>query len=126
MQVNSLKRYYWVATIIFALLLIADGLGGVMQADAGMEVFVQLEYPMYLLQIIGIAKVLAGFAIVQTKWKTLKEWAFAGYAIDCVGATLSHMYSHSSAFEILLPFIFLAIASIPYFLWKKMEQHHVA
>lgn len=125
MQTHSSKKItiaYWVSTGIFAFFLIGDGLGGVLQAEAGKVSLAALGYPMYLLTIIGIAKILAALAILQNKYKTLKEWAFAGFAITCFGAFASHYFSHSSALMLVLPFIFLGIMAVPYILWKKIEN----
>lgn len=123
MQSHSSKKItiaYWVSTIIFALFLIGDGLGGVLHAEAGVVSLAALGYPVYLLTIIGTAKILAAFAILQNTYKTLKEWAFAGFTINCIGAFASHYFSHSSALMLVLPFIFLGIMAVPYILWKKI------
>lgn len=119
MNPKTLKIAYWVATIAFAAWLIGDGIAGVMHTATGVEVFVRIGMPLYVMTIVGIAKILAGLAILQTKFRTLKEWAFAGYAIDCLGASASHFSAHDSIGWILLPFVFLAIMFIPYWLWKK-------
>lgn len=116
---KTLNRSYWIATIIFALWLTADGMAGIMKAQAGVDSLLHLGYPLYLLTITGIAKVLGAVAILQTKWTTIKEWTFAGYAISCFGALASRIAVRDSFFLIVLPVIFLLIMFIPYVLWKK-------
>ncbi|HZD52477.1 MAG TPA: DoxX family protein [Woeseiaceae bacterium] len=69
---------YWVATALFALPLVMDGLGGVMHVQAGIDGVTHLGYPVYLLSIIGTGKLLAAVAVLQTRFSTVKEWAFAG------------------------------------------------
>lgn len=113
------KIAYWISTSIFALWLIFDGIGGVMQVQAGKDVLVHLGYPMYLLIISGVAKLLAAVAVLQTKYRTVKEWAFAGYAFTCLGAFASRAFVGDSVFMILMPLIFLALMFIPYYYWKK-------
>jgi hypothetical protein len=68
--------------------------------------------------ITGIAKTLGGIAIIQTRWRTLKEWAFAGYTFDCLGASMSHYFGGDPIGWILFPFFFLVLMGIPYVLWK--------
>lgn len=119
MKLKTVSTAYWVSTALFALWLIADGIGGVQQVEAGKEVLTHLGYPMYLLIIVGFAKFLAAAAIVQDKYYTIKEWAFAGYAINCIGAFLSRLYVHDSFMLTFMPLIFLAVMFIPYTLWKK-------
>ncbi|HEY4369445.1 MAG TPA: DoxX family protein [Steroidobacteraceae bacterium] len=119
MQPKNLKLSYWIATGIFALLLVMDGVGGVMRAEAGKESLAHLGYPMYLLTIMGVAKLLAAVAILQTRFRTIKEWAFAGFAISCVGAFCSRAAIGDGAGLLIFPVIFLAIMAVPYVLWRK-------
>jgi hypothetical protein len=122
MKPKTLRLSYQIATILFALWLIGDGLGGVLRAQAGVEIIVHLGYPLYILTLTGIAKMLAAVAILQTRFRTIKEWAYAGYAINCLGAAASHFFIGDSFGTVILPFIFLAIMFIPYFLWKKVGK----
>ncbi len=118
MNHKTLRTLYWIATIIFALWLVGDGLAGVFQAQAGKDSLIQLGYPLYLLTILGLAKILAAIAIIQTRYRLIKEWAFAGYAFDCIGAGLSWIIVGNTTFAVMA-FVFLAIMFIPYYLWKK-------
>ena len=121
MKPKTLKIAYWVATVLVALWLLADGIAGVMRAQAGMDSLVHLGYPVYLLTISGIAKILGAIAILQTRFRTIKEWAYAGYAFNCLLAFASHLYVGDAVFLTVMPLIFLAIAMIPYFLWRKIR-----
>jgi hypothetical protein len=118
---KTLKVSYWTATILFAILLVMDGLGGVMQAAAGKEALQHLGYPIYLLPIAGVAKLLAALAILQTKFRTIKEWAFAGFAITCFGAFFSRAAVGDGAALLIFPVVFLAMMFVPYYLWKKYD-----
>jgi hypothetical protein len=121
MAPKSLRIAYWTATIVFALLLVMDGLGGIMRAEAGVEALTHLGYPLYLLQTFGIAKVLAAIAILQTKFRTVKEWAFAGWAFTCVGAFVSRA-AVGDTVELIYPVVFLAIMAVPYWLWLRARH----
>jgi len=121
MKEKKLKILYWVATIFFAALMLLDGYGGVSQQEAGQEVLRHLGYPMYALIIFGIAKILGAIAIIQTKYQTIKEWAYAGFAFNFIGAFASRALAGDSAAIIIFPLIGLVIMLMPYFLWKKYE-----
>jgi uncharacterized membrane protein YphA (DoxX/SURF4 family) len=118
---KTLQISYWVATGLFALLLIMDGIGGVTQMEAGQEVMRHLGYPMYLLTIAGTAKLLAALAVVQSKFRTIKEWAFAGFTINCVGAFWSRAAVGDGWDTLIFPIVFLAIMAVPYTLWKRID-----
>ena len=124
MTTRSLTVSYWIATVIFALLLVMDGIGGVTQMEEGKEVLRHLGYPMYLLTLTGTAKLLAAAAVLQTKFRTIKEWAFAGFAINCVGAFWSRTAVGDGVDLLIFPIVFLAIMLVPYVLWKKIDATH--
>ncbi|WP_293307203.1 DoxX family protein [Pedobacter sp. UBA5917] len=117
---KKLKTWYWIATIIFALMMIMDGFGGVTQQEAGKEVLKHLGYPMYLLIIVGIAKLLGAISILQNKYTTIKEWAYAGFAINFIGAFASRAFIGDGISLLIPPLVALCIMFIPYVLWKKL------
>jgi len=125
MNPGTTKTLYWVFTLLLALMLIADGFGGITQQQAGQDVLRHLGYPMYLLIISGIAKLLAAIALIQWRYKTIKEWAFAGIAINFVGAFASRAFAGDSGFELIFPLIMLAFMFVPYFLWKRVQPRPV-
>ena len=120
---KNLKTWYWIATIIFALLMIMDGFGGVTQQEAGKEVLKHLGYPMYLLIIVGIAKLLGAVSILQNKYVAIKEWAYAGFAINFIGAFASRALVGDGISLLIPPIIGLIIMFIPYILWKKLTSN---
>jgi uncharacterized membrane protein YphA (DoxX/SURF4 family) len=118
---KKLTTWYWIATIIFALMMIMDGFGGVTQQEAGKEVFKHLGYPMYMLIIVGIAKLLGAVSILQHKYTTIKEWAYAGFAINFIGAFASRAFVGDGVSLLIPPLVALVIMFIPYILWKKLK-----
>ncbi|MEO6315821.1 MAG: DoxX family protein [Chitinophagaceae bacterium] len=119
MKIKTTRVVYWVITILFALLMLMDGFGGVTRQQAGVEVMQHLGYPIYALSIFGIAKILGALAIVQNKFKTIKEWAYAGFTFNFIGAMLSRAYSGDQTSWILFPLIPLAVLFLSYYFWKK-------
>ncbi|MCW3087707.1 MAG: DoxX family protein [Sediminibacterium sp.] len=122
MKPKTLTTLYWIFTIIFALLVFLDGIGGVTRQQAGIDALRHLGYPIYFLTIAGIARLLAVAALLQTKFKVIKEWAFAGIAINFVFAFASRAFVGDSFGLTVFPLIMLGFLFIPYTLWKKVEQ----
>ena len=85
MKPKTTKIWYWITTILFSLAILM----GVIPSEQGKELMTHLGYPLYLMTILGIAKVLGVVAIVQQKYKTIKEWAYAGFTFDILGASAS-------------------------------------
>ena len=125
MKTKTTKTLYWIFTILLCLMLFTDGFGGVTQQQAGQDVLHHLGYPMYLLIITGVAKWLALIAILQSKFKTIKEWAYAGVSINFAGAFASRAFMGDSFFETIFPIFMLGFMFISYFLWKKVNSSFI-
>jgi hypothetical protein len=119
MKTNKIKIFYWVSTGIFALLMLMDGIGGLMHEPTGVAIMKHLGYPEYVLTIFGVAKLLGALAILQPKFQTIKEWAFAGFAINFIGAFCSRAAVGDPFAELVPPVVMLLIMFVPYYAWKR-------
>jgi DoxX-like family len=113
---------YWSFTIIFALFMLLDGVSGVLHVPAGVEALQHLGYPEYMLNIVGTAKILGAIAILYNKFKILKEWAYAGFVFNTLGALASRYYVNDSGINLYFPVFLLAYIFISYYIWKKFEN----
>lgn len=85
---------YWIATIWLALGMVSTGIVQLLEAkegQGGVDMITHLGYPVYLLTILGIWKVLGVIAILIPKFPLLKEWAYAGFFFVMTGAIFSHL-----------------------------------
>ena len=80
-----------------------------------------LGYPLYFLYLLGISKVLGVLAIAYNKYKKLKEWAYAGFTIDIISASLSFAFVGDPLSAAIFPLIILAVMFLSYYFWKKKE-----
>lgn len=122
MKPKTIKIKYWITLVLFAGFMLVDGISGIAQVEQGKEILVHLGYPVYLLTITGIAKLLGSITLFQPKFRTLKEWAYAGFTINFLGAFASRLFVHDSIMEIISPLLFLAFMLLNYYLWKKTQQ----
>ena len=88
--IKTARRIYWTVTLLFVVTMMSAGLTYLAGASFNVEGVTHLGYPAYLLKILGIAKFLGGIAILQGRFRTLKEWAYAGYTFSLLGASASH------------------------------------
>src|ERR1700737_4538382 len=84
-----LRLLYWIPTALTALVMAGGGLGDALRTESALEVFHHLGYPDYFSTILGIAKLLGVVALLAPVPRTLREWAYAGFTFDVVGAILS-------------------------------------
>jgi uncharacterized membrane protein YphA (DoxX/SURF4 family) len=100
---------YWLTTALLGVVLLGSGLADLIAPPEMVEFLTSLGYPTYLLPLLGIAKLLAFVAIFAPRFPRLKEWAYAGVAINMVGASYSHIMNGDPIGNILLPIGILAI-----------------
>lgn len=122
MKPKTIKISYWAITIIFAVAVA----GSAIPTEAGEEVMATLGYPVYLLDILLVAKILGAIALVQPKFQIIKEWAYAGFTIDFIGAAVSGIITTGNSEFIIVPLIYLVVMFASYYLWKKKERLAVA
>ena len=82
------------------------------------KIMLALGYPLYLMKILGFAKILGGIAILTGKLPSMKEWAYAGFSFDFLGATASHVLAGDAAHAIF-PLLFFVFLAVSYYLWHK-------
>lgn len=118
--VTRTRILYWAIT---ALLMVPGAGGGVVELLTGgpesvAHTLLALGYPLYIMKILGLAKVLGGIAILTGRYPKLKEWAYAGFAFDFLGATASHLLAGDAA-HAPFPFAFFIAHMTSYLLWYK-------
>jgi hypothetical protein len=107
---------YWLATGLFCLAMGAGGTMNLLLAEIQKESIAALGYPEYLMTILGTAKVLGVIALLLPGIPLLKEWAYAGFTFDLLGASASHAFVADAPSEIVLPLFLLGIAGLSYYL----------
>ena len=121
MSPKSIKITYWVLNILFCLFHIMDAIGGLSKAKAGVDAMNAMGYPLYLMPFLSVLKLLGVIALLQDKFKTIKEWAFAGFSFTLIGATISHIAINDIPLFIIMPIVFLGILFALYYFWRKFE-----
>ena len=119
MTARTTTRLYWGLTSLFCLLMLADGVAGLLLEKNGQQAMRQLGYPVYLMTITGAAKILGALALLQPRYRTLKEWAFAGFAIDFVGAAASVVLAGLGFAGALPALVMAAVLCGLYALWQR-------
>ena len=100
------KIIYWGTTGFLAFGMLAQGISQTAHAQGFVDMFNHLGYPVYLLTIIGIWKIVGVIALLIPKFPLLKEWAYAGFFFIMSGALFSHIALGDSITE-TLPSVFL-------------------
>ncbi|MWC30625.1 DoxX family protein [Paenibacillus sp. MMS18-CY102] len=106
------KIAYWLVTLLLAAAIVLSGIGQLMQNEGNVELVDKIDFPVYILTILGIWKVLGAIALVMPGFPRLKEWAYAGIFFLMTGAALSHALADdyvSNGFNLILPLFYAAL-----------------
>jgi hypothetical protein len=105
---------YWTVTGIFGAFMMSSAIPNIIVTPDWEEmVSNQMGYPTYIIPFLGVAKALGVIAILVPGLPKLKEWAYAGFFFDLLGATYSSIAI--GGFEpgilfMVLPFSFLFVS----------------
>ncbi|WP_289138698.1 DoxX family protein [uncultured Brevibacillus sp.] len=105
---------YWTVTFLLVATVMLSGIGQLMQYGGNIDLVTNLGYPIYVLTILGMWKVLGAIALVVPGFPRMKEWAHAGIFFIMTGAALSHAFANDYGeygFHIILP-LFYAVLNI--------------
>jgi hypothetical protein len=119
---KGFKITYWVSTIFFATLFTSTGILYLLHFHFFVQRTLDLHYPLYLIDIIGTAKILGGIALVTPKFKRLKEWAYAGFAFDFIGALWSHFYVQGFG-EYALILVPMSVLTLSYISFQRLQKN---
>jgi len=109
------KIIYWIATGWLALGMSSTAIVQLLRTDKEADMMTGLGYPVYLLAIIGVWKILGVVAILIPKFPLLKEWAYAGFFIAMSGAVISHLIRGNEAKENFGPALLLVLTMVSWY-----------
>ena len=117
------KIIFWVTTTAIFLF------EGVMPAffshsKESVDAFQHLGYPLYFININAVFKVLGGLALIIPQVPgRIKEWAYAGFAIDFICASASYFAVDGPGFFTLFPLIVLLVLIVSYIYYHKIKKN---
>jgi len=124
-KARRIRLAHWAVTLLFLSLQGWAALQFLSGAPPISDALLSLGYPAYLMKMLGIASVLGILAIASGLSPTLKEWAYAGFALEECGAFASHLSAGDALTTTLLPLTVFAIQLASYALWKRSQRSAV-
>ena len=118
------KIIYWISTIWLALGMVSTGaiqLFKAKEGQGGVDMVTHLGYPVYLLTILGIWKILGVVALLIPKFPLLKEWAYAGIFFVMSGAIFSHI-AIGDPMSALFPSLLLLILTVVSWYFRPADR----
>lgn len=106
---------YWIATAWLALGMLSTGIVQLLKIKEETAMMTALGYPIYLLTILGVWKILGVVAVLIPKSPLLKEWAYAGFFFAMSGAVFSHLAVGDGAKELFGPVLLIILTIISWY-----------
>lgn len=115
------KIIYWTTTIFLSIGMLAGGIQQMLQIGGYNEIVTKLGYPLYMLSILGVWKIMGVIAILLPKRPLLKEWAYAGFFFVMTGAAISHIVMKEPFVEVV-PSLTLLIVIIVSWYFRPIDR----
>jgi hypothetical protein len=109
------KIIYWIATLWLSLGMISTGIVQLVKMEDEADMFTRLGYPVYLLTILGVWKLLGVVAVLIPKFPIVKEWAYAGFFFTMSGAVFSHLAIGDEAKELFGPVLLIILTVVSWY-----------
>ncbi|MCF7569432.1 DoxX family protein [Sabulilitoribacter arenilitoris] len=107
------KIIYYIVTGLLTLLILFSVSMYFFKQDDVVIMFIAFGYPAYIIYPYAIAKLLGLFAIWNSNFKILKEWAYAGFFFAFILAFFAHyMIGDGEQTGALIAFVLLIISYI--------------
>ena len=116
---------FWVSTGLFCAFMLSSAIPNLLSSKEWITIFEQLGYPLYLLPFIGMAKLLGVIVLLTPGFNRLKEWAYAGFFFDLVGATYSAIYVGGFVPQMLIMLVPFGLGALSYIYHHKRTNQRV-
>jgi hypothetical protein len=124
-QLPSMKRNqitYWTTTGIVAAIMLWSGFNFAFNEETK-GAFAHLGLPGWFRVELTVAKVLGALAlIVPMIPKTIKEFAYFGFALTIISASIAHWSSGDGILHALEPLVFLSVLIVSYRCYHQILQ----
>ena len=95
-------------------MLAFSGLGHLGRVEMIAEAMSGLGYPPYVMTMLGVAKLLGVATLLAPGFALQKEWAYAGFTINMLGATASHVFAGDPLSASVPPAVLLLVLLASY------------
>lgn len=113
---------YWITTCLVAVGMLLSAFQ-YFKDDTMAEAYKHLGFPDFLRIEIGIAKIIGAIVLlVPTQLSKIKEWAYAGFGILFISASLTHFLLNDPTERITTPIVFLILLITSNIYYSKIKN----
>jgi uncharacterized membrane protein YphA (DoxX/SURF4 family) len=117
---KTTKILYWIFTILLSVLMLFSAFASFNPKPDGIAMMQHIGYPYSVLQFLGVAKILGVIALLVPGFPRLKEWAYAGFTFDLMGAIFAGLSAGDSLSKWMPVFVGLIFVFGSYIFYHKI------
>jgi hypothetical protein len=112
---NAKNISYWISTLLVCAFMSFSAFSSLTHQPQTNESMASLGYPSYMQNILGAAYICGVIALLVPGMPILKEWAYAGFTVNFIGAFFSHLAMNQQKM-LMLPLVSMIVLAISYLL----------
>jgi len=116
---NKVNILYWIFTGLFVAAMLSSAIPNILSSNEWVAIMTHLGYPLYILPFLGVAKLLGIITLLIPGFPRLKEWAYAGFTFDLIGAVYSGIALNGFDPMMLTMLIFFGLLALSYIYHHK-------
>ena len=115
---------YWIVTALFCLVMIFNAWYMLLFLPEGAQAIARLGFPGYFRVELALAKILGVVLLLAPVPSRLKEWAYAGFAINLASALVAHLSIGDGPERWAPSAVTSAAWGISYYLWRRHQSSY--
>lgn len=120
---KKLKIIYWIITTVFVAGMLTSTIPSILMLPYSVEHFRDhLGFPVYFLFFTGLTKSLGIIALFIPGFPKVKEWVYAGFTFDLIGAIYSTLAVGDPVRSVIFQTLVLALMAGSYFFYTQIQQ----
>jgi len=116
---KSTKTIYWIFTILFCLAILFTAINELINPPSAHDFMAKLGYPLSINPFLAVAKILGIIALLVPGFPKIKEWAYAGFAFDLIGATYAQIAAGMASAALTFMLVFFVLLFGSYIFYHK-------
>jgi hypothetical protein len=113
---------YWIATALFCLEMSFTAWYMLAVLPAGAQAIARLGFPPYFRIELACAKLIGVLLLLVPVPPRLKEWAYAGFAINLASALIAHLSMGDGPDALVPSGVTSLLWAISYLLWRRRQS----
>ena len=115
-------KQYTILKVIFSAFMLFSAIGELTINETVVHSMEIIQMPVYLLYLLGVLKISGIIALWFSPYKWIKEWTYAGFTFDFIGAIIGFVATRNLVMpDIIMALVGLMLCLSTYYLWRETK-----